>query len=180
MSFRVFFRGVAVCTVIILLIQSGSLMSQTAEPLKKMQKLAADESDGNGISSTAVKQVDELQPGTGVKDLQDLAPVTQSGLMKTEAVTVYDFTTGPDKYYNYSVNPTVGAKDLGDGNWGMRAGDGNQDGYVNATDKGNVWRVQNGTGGYLEGDFNLDGYVNATDIGNYWRVNNGTGTTVPE
>ncbi len=57
----------------------------------------------------------------------------------------------------------------------MVAGDANRDGQVNAVDKNDYWRIQNGQPfDYLESnaDFNLDGSVNAVDKNAYWRLNN--------
>lgn len=87
---------------------------------------------------------------------------------------VYDFTTGMDKAYG--TNPMV---DLGNGKYGMYAGDGNGNGGITIADRNEIWLPQNGTMGYLKGDFNLDGGVTASDVNLYWNINNGTMTQVP-
>lgn len=55
------------------------------------------------------------------------------------------------------------------------AGDANADGTINAVDKNQHWRLENG-GNYQYGqtrsDFNGDGTVNAIDKNAYWRINN--------
>jgi len=55
------------------------------------------------------------------------------------------------------------------------SGDANKDGQINAVDKNNFWRVENGEPfDYInsKADFNLDGAVNPVDKNGYWRVNN--------
>ncbi len=57
----------------------------------------------------------------------------------------------------------------------LTAGDANGDGQVNAVDKNNYWRVENGSGyDYYSSpaDFNLDGIVNPVDKNDFWRTNN--------
>lgn len=87
---------------------------------------------------------------------------------------LYDFTTGMNKAYG--TNPM---KDLGNGRFGLYAGDGNGDGGITIGDRVEVWQLQNGTMGYLGGDFNLDGGVNIIDANLYWSPNNGTMSQVP-
>ena len=89
----------------------------------------------------------------------------------------YDFTTGNDKYYGGSS----GAIQLETGVWGMIAGDANSDGSIDAVDKNNIWRVENGTTwSYTKySDFNLDGNLDAVDKNNFWRPNNGLSSQVP-
>lgn len=61
-------------------------------------------------------------------------------------------------------------------------GDANGDGTVNATDKNQYWRAENGqsyTYGVTKADFNLDGVVNALDKNQYWRQNNSKVAQLP-
>ena len=84
-----------------------------------------------------------------------------SGAIKvnsTTAVVTYDFTTGPDKYYNGAA----GAKDLGGGVWGMIAGETNSSGVVTNADKDLIDANINATG-YLIGDTNLSGVITNAD-----------------
>ena len=65
--------------------------------------------------------------------------------------------------------------DLGAGVFGLWSGDANRDGQVNAVDKNNYWRIQNGTPyDYLNStaDFNLDAVINAVDKNAKWRISN--------
>lgn len=62
------------------------------------------------------------------------------------------------------------------------AGDASSDNSVNALDKNEFWRAQNGAPyiyGPGSGDFNLDGSVNAIDKNTYWRMNNSKVSQVP-
>ncbi len=57
----------------------------------------------------------------------------------------------------------------------MISGDANLDGQINAVDKNDYWRTQNGASyNYFNSnaDFNLDGAVNPVDKNGYWRINN--------
>lgn len=104
-------------------------------------------------------------------------------IMSAQPVTLgstsalYDFTTSQSQAFG--TNPMAG---LSGGVFGMRSGDGNADGSVNATDRASVWRPQNGTpGSYAKsGDFNMDGAIDALDLNEFWRPNNGQTTQVPQ
>jgi len=95
--------------------------------------------------------------------------------LSSSTSTLYDFTTGSNKFYGEDV----GAKDLGSGVWGMMAGDGNGNGQVQNDDSENIWKPDNGTSGYKNSDFNMNGQVQNDDNENYWKPNNGKGTQVP-
>ena len=74
--------------------------------------------------------------------------------------TVYDFTTGSDKY-----NGTTAGAIQFQGVWGMIAGDANGDGLVSGTDF-NVFNPKfiNATTGYEVSDWNMDGQVTGSDF----------------
>jgi hypothetical protein len=86
--------------------------------------------------------------------------------------TLYDFTTGSDKFYGAG-----GAHEIEPGVWGMIGGDGNSDGGVFAEDY-LLYRTNQGAVGYEAADFNLDGGVFAEDYLLY-RINQGEVSTVP-
>jgi flagellar basal body rod protein FlgG len=67
------------------------------------------------------------------------------------------------------------------GIWALIAGDADGNGAIDAVDKNDFWRVENGTTyDYTKNsDFNLDGNLDAVDKNDYWRVNNGKATQVP-
>ena len=85
----------------------------------------------------------------------------------------YEFPDGPEQAYN------SGQKDLGNGYFGMIAGDANADGVVDAADKA-LWQSQTGKSGYLPEDFNMDGQVDNQDKNNFWLPNYSTSGTLPE
>lgn len=88
----------------------------------------------------------------------------------------YYFSTDEDKAYGGSS----GHKMLGDGVWGMYAGDGNADNNVETTDKTIIWYNQASQAGYYSGDYNLNGQVNNPDKNNYWLPNESKSCQVPQ
>ena len=90
----------------------------------------------------------------------DYILTNQAPNRSVSSVAGWDFTSGPDMYYGGEN----AAQDLGDGNWGMIAGDADGDGYINTTDYVNWYNSAIlSESGYKDTDFNLDGYVNTTD-----------------
>lgn len=64
----------------------------------------------------------------------------------------------------------------------LLAGDANQDGAVNAVDKNDHWRLENGQPyiyGNMKADFNLDGAINSVDKNAHWRINNSRLSQLP-
>lgn len=88
----------------------------------------------------------------------------------------YDFSTDSLK----ALGGSASLKLLKNGVWGMKAGDMNADGFIDASDKISVWYQQVGAGGYQNGDTNLDGQVDNNDKNKFWQPNLGSGTQVPE
>jgi len=113
-----------------------------------------------------------------IKHRNHLAVMSASAIsLNSTTSTLYNFISAQSQVYG--TNPM---KELEAGVFGMRAGDGNSDGGVDALDKNLIWRPQNGTTWeYTKyGDFNLDGGIDALDLNLKWRSNNGSGTQVPE
>lgn len=78
----------------------------------------------------------------------------------------------------YGLEPTK----LINGKSVLIAGDCNADGSINAVDKNNFWRIQNGQPFQYNdagGDLNMDGSVNVIDANGYWRINNGKLSQIP-
>lgn len=96
-------------------------------------------------------------------------------LINTAGVFHYDFTIAAEKTYG-GVN---GLSALLNNFWGMTAGDGNADGYIDATDK-TGWDINSGYAGYLLNDLNLDQQTNNQDKNEYWQKNLGRSSFVPE
>ena len=76
----------------------------------------------------------------------------------------YDFTLSAAATYG------VNAKNLGDGYFGMPAGDANADGVVDGDDLF-IWSSEAGEKGYLQSDFNLDTQSDNVDKNQYWLEN---------
>jgi hypothetical protein len=149
---------------------------------------------------TAVRRAAFLKQSGVVVDLDGVSPVACSGVTAgsfwivvkhrnhlgimsavpvalSMAVTDYDFRSSSSAAFG-----TDPMRALEPGVFGMRSGDGNSDGGVDAFDRNTVWRPQNGTAwAYSKyGDFNLDGGIDALDLNLQWRPNNGTASQVPE
>lgn len=103
--------------------------------------------------------------------IMSAVPVTQTG-----GVYTYNFTNSSTKAFG----GTLAQKQLATGVWGMVAGDGNEDGFVNTTDKTSIWGSQVGKTGYLSGDFNMNIQVNNPDKNDKWLLNTSYESQVPE
>lgn len=90
----------------------------------------------------------------------------------TSGEGTWDFTTALSQAYSGGGSAM---KALGDGNFGLFAGDNNADGIVTAPDF-NTWNAEttSGTTGYAAGDHNLDALVTAPDF-NQWNANTTAG-----
>jgi hypothetical protein len=112
-----------------------------------------------------------------VRHRNHLAIMSAAAVVLDAASTLYDFTTVQTQAYG-----TDPMKDLGDGNFGMYAGDGNSDGQVTGTDF-NIFNplFYGAASGYQITDWNLDGQVTGSDF-NIFNVNfyQAKSTKVPE
>jgi hypothetical protein len=88
----------------------------------------------------------------------------------------YDFTTGPDK----SFGGLLAVKEIATDLWGMIAGDGNADGFIDNIDKNNFWKLNAGGKGYLLEDCNLDSEIDNKDKNDLWLENIGYAGMVPD
>jgi len=86
--------------------------------------------------------------------------------------TLYDFTTGTDKYEG------ADAILLETRVYGLYAGDGSHNQQIQNDDNNDYWRVQVGLAGYRSADYDLNGQVQNTDINDLWAKNTGKGTQV--
>ena len=105
-----------------------------------------------------------------------LAIMSANAVALSASSALYDFSSAQAQAYG--SNPMV---EVETNVFAMRAGDGDKDGGIDALDRNNEWRPQNGTTWTYQklGDFNLDGGIDAIDRNLYWRPNNGTATQVP-
>ena len=94
-----------------------------------------------------------------IRHRNHIAVMTKLPVYLSNNTQLYDFTTGPDKYYGED------AKLLKAGFYGMYAGDVNFDGVVNNMDF-IIYNndSQNSVFGYVISDINLDGYVTSKDF----------------
>lgn len=90
--------------------------------------------------------------------------------------SLYDFSTAQSQAFGSNPQRLMEA-----GVFAMAAGDGNSDGGVDALDKNEIWRVENGGAWTYTtyGDFNIDGGIDALDVNLQWRPNNGSATQIP-
>lgn len=114
----------------------------------------------NGFGAGEVYVVLRHRNHLGVKALN---------LITTTSTITFDFTNPSNLVFGSQPMANIGSVRA------MFSGDANGDGQINAVDKNNFWRVENGEP-YLylnsKADFNLDGVVNPVDKNSYWRVNN--------
>jgi hypothetical protein len=104
-----------------------------------------------------------------------LGIMSASEVLKNGNTYSFDFTDAATKVYGAET----GHKLLGNGIWGMMAGDSNADGYINSLDK-DLWALMCGLKGYLEEDLNLDKEVNNSDKNDFWLINDQKSSKVPE
>ena len=103
------------------------------------------------------------------------------GIMSAIALTIdpeglctYDFTTAITQAYGDGQN------DLGNGLFGMIAGDADANGIIDLSDDAQTWILEAGSAGYLNGDIDLDGQVNNPDKNDWWLQNLGEECQIPE
>ena len=101
-----------------------------------------------------------------------LGILSSQELSAVGGVYTYDFTTAADKAYN------SGQKNLGNGSFGMYAGNANGDNAINIFDK-TTWKAQAGTSGYRSADLNMDGQVTNNDKNDLWLINLNTQSQIP-
>jgi len=104
-----------------------------------------------------------------------LGVISANALVEIGGVYNYDFTTDSGQAYG-----SFSQKEIVSGIWGLYSGDGNGDGYINDSDKSNIWESQAAAAGYFTGDFNMDCNVNNIDKNDIWNLNKGMGSQVPD
>ena len=161
--------------ILILLLTSGICLSQT---LPKAKTLTLSSSSDTNVKEPEIEQNSDATQGqkTLAKEPNSTYILTKHTPNRSvSAVTVYDFTTGSDKYYGGAS----GAKELETGVWGMISGDASGNGQIQNDDKNDYWMDELGTGGYVASDFNLNGQVQNDDKNDFWKINLGLGSAVP-
>jgi uncharacterized protein (TIGR02145 family) len=103
-----------------------------------------------------------------------LGVMTAEPVIPAGSLYSYDFTTGAEKAYG-----TDAQKDIGDGFFGMYAGDLDASGSIDNNDKTITWKGQSGKHGYLNGDADLNTQVDNNDKNDNWLPNFGRSSQVP-
>ncbi len=106
-----------------------------------------------------------VQPGIYyilIRHRNHIAVMSATAVFISSSTSMYDFTTGTDKYYGNS------AEYLGSGIYGLFSGDANRDGRINSNDF-TIYNADNVNAkhGYRNTDFTLDGYVTGSDFNKY-------------
>jgi len=105
-----------------------------------------------------------------------ISVISASQLIESGDIYSYDFTDDAIKAYG-GVDAQA---DLGNGLFGMIAGDLNADGIINGIDHSNNWILDSGAFGFIMSDANLDIEVNNQDKNDFWFKNYGKSTFVPQ
>lgn len=122
--------------------------------------------DTEGISQLCFTKLDPDDYYIVIKHRNHLSVMSANAVSLSSSSTLYDFTTAQAQAYG--TNPMA---DLGDGTFGMIAGDANYDFQVTSTDF-NLFNPKFKTAmtGYQMEDWNLDGQITSTDF-NVFNIN---------
>jgi hypothetical protein len=129
--------------------------------------------DGN--SAVSFNHIINQQLFVVVRHRNHLGIMSAQPLTSSNNVYQYDFTTGSTTAYG-GMNSQ---NQLDTDTWGMIAGDGNQDGIINSSDKTISWSPNTGENVYKAGDFNLNGNINNQDKNLFWINNFGRTSYIP-
>lgn len=146
--------------------------------------------DGNNTLVTLATQSALLQRDGDIVGMDGITPIRFNGLATSVYVVLRHrnhFGVRTLSSVNTNTSITIDFSDPNTGLYGMNAtldingvmtlisGDANKDGQVNAVDKNDYWRLENGLlFDYFDtkADFNMDGIVNPVDKNDHWRANN--------
>jgi hypothetical protein len=104
-----------------------------------------------------------------------LGIMSASPLVETGGTYILDFSSSSGSAYMGSLAQKL----LATGIWGMVAGDGNNDKFINVNDKTDTWDPYVGKQMYHSGDFNLDSEVDNPDKNDCWLINTSYQSHVP-
>jgi len=104
-----------------------------------------------------------------------LGIMTSEPVIPAGSLYSYDFTTGAEKAYG-----TDAQKDIGNGFFGMYAGDLDASRTINNNDRIITWKSQGGKSGYMQGDADLSKQVDNKDKNDYWLPNINKSCQVPQ
>jgi hypothetical protein len=105
-----------------------------------------------------------------------IAVMSKNQITLSNSASLYDFGIGSEQFFGEN-----GALDLGDGTWGMWAGDIDGDGEVTTSDYTQWYNsARAGDSGYHNTDINLDGEVTTSDYTKWYNcARRGASSTVP-
>ena len=105
-----------------------------------------------------------------------LGIMSMAAVIPSGGIYSHNFTTSWTKAYG----GTAAQKQVTAGIWGMVAGNGIADKWVNSTDKTGSWAPNAGKMGYISGDFNMNSHINNQDKNNKWLLNTTYVSQVPD
>ncbi|MFU8844227.1 MAG: GDSL-type esterase/lipase family protein [Bacteroidales bacterium] len=109
-----------------------------------------------------------------VRHRNHLPVISAVPLVKNLGTYSYDFSASVSAYGGINAQ-----KDLGNGIFGMIAGDMNGDGVIDSLDKTGIWDLEAGIFGYSHADLNFDGQVDNRDKVEFLEANLGFISQVP-
>ncbi len=148
---------------------NGTTVTSHSAFLNKNGSIVADD----GTSGEIVLNVPEGNYYIVIKHRNHLAVMSANTIpLNSTTSTLYDFTTGADKYYG-----TDAAVEVENGVWGMWCGDADGSGVVDAGDRNATWNNRNKTG-YESSDVDMNAVVDAGDRNKSWN-NRNRNTKIP-
>lgn len=111
-----------------------------------------------------------------IRHRNHLGIISANPLVEIDGTYSLDFSASSSSAYW----GTLAQKQLAAGIWGMIAGDGNNDGSIDLSDKNNIWMPSAGNKLYSPGDYNLDSEMDNPDKNDWWFVNMSYGSHIPE
>jgi len=148
---------------------TGSALVSRSLLLHKDGRIVSDDGTTGQVSLNATAESYYLV----IKHRNHLAVMSTAAVaLSSGSSTLYDFTTGSDKYYG------VSAKLLESGVYSLYSGDTDASGTVDANDRSATWNYRN-SNGYFSSDCDLSGMVDANDRSVTWN-NRNLSTNVPE
>ncbi len=140
------------------------LRTGTAAGTVAAKRAAFIKNDGSIVDVDGTSKVNFSNVNSGnyyivIKHRNHLAVMSANPVALSSSSSLYDFTTGENKAYG-----TTPMADLGNGTFGMYAGDGDHNGTINVLDYGTVGNSIFETG-YKDGDLDMNNVVNVLDYG---------------
>jgi hypothetical protein len=105
-----------------------------------------------------------------------LGIISAHPVVETSGIYSYDFSISSDQ----GLGDTLALKNLGEGVFGMFAGDMNADGVIDENDKSDSWSLNAGNAGYLNSDIDLNGQSDNPDKNDIWLENQADSCQVPQ